>query len=907
MIEIYASRLSDQGKETYKTRKRQTLAEWLYGHGIDRETDLTQLALSLYVNGDLVLPWQWPSYEFGKKDLVEIYREPKSGFEIIGTSFLAIFAAKAVLSALMPKLPSTNSNNRGTGSPLDEASAKGNKVKINDVVPECAGFNPARYPDYAVLPRRYFAGPREQRIEMLLVVGRGSYLIPPSTVKVGQTPLLTLGADASFTIYQPGANLAAEPAHIFWYTAPEVGASSTGTAGLELTVSTDLTTQATASVFAFNSFTVSIPSGAGTFPGDWTSGLLLNIIAPYSYTVADGTGTGGRDIISGDITQLGFIAGDTIEISGDNAGQYTVFSATATELQLDYASGAAGTGLVTGTVSMSIAFRGMRYRILAAGSSSLLVERIKSDGTADGTWPGWTTMSSNLARVQLDPSNYQGGYRGPFPACPPGEVVSVIEWDTLFPSGIIGLGAKGDTYTVQSGHVMEYRDMAAGGGWTVVTKVEGGNTLDSQGFTYRTTLPYAMRAEVRMKREPKVGGANSSEVRDSVQWLQLKGLMINSSPTSYDDVTMIACNIRGGDRISSQTENLVSVECTRILPVLRGGVWQSPQPTREISAWIGHVIRSVGYNDATDIDLAELERLESTRWTPRGDTYDKIVTDSGTVKANLIECLQAGFSELTIDRGVLVPVRDEPRGEVFDHVYNPQIMIDPLSYEFKAPNQPDDYDGVDVEYFDHITRQYETVPCRLPGDLGTRVEQVKLEGVCVRYKAWRIGMRQRRSHLYRRREYSFRTELDALNSGYLDYVALGVTTPGYGQSALVESISPNPYVIGTPATIGSSEPLDWSKSGVYKVVLRRKDGTASGPYVATRVDDYTFTIPTLDFVPDLSGQIDTPPIIQFGHESTWCFPALITEVKPSGTKSCAVSAVNYDVRMYADDDNFPPA
>jgi hypothetical protein len=901
MIEIYASRLSDAGKETYKTRKRQTLAEWLYHNGIDRKTDLTQLAVSLYVNGDLVLPWQWPKYEFGPKDHVEIYREPKSGFEVIGTSFLAIFAAKAVLSALMPKLPSTNSSNRGQGAGLDEASAKGNKVKINDVVPECAGFNPARYPDYAVPPRRYFASPREQRIEMLLNVGKGSYSIPPSTVKVGQTPLLSLGSDAGFNIYPPSSDLSAEPAHYYWYTAPEVGASSTGTAGLELTVSTNLTTSATASVFAFNSFTVSIPSGAGTFPADWTSGLMLNIVSPYGYTITDGTGTGGRDIINGDITQLGLVAGDTIQIAGDNAGDYTVFSATATQLQLDYASGAAGTGLVTGIVTMSITFRGMRYRILTATSSALLVERIKSNGTADSGWPGWTSMSSNLARVQLDTSNLQGGYRGPFPACPAGEVITAIEWDTLFPSGIVGLGSKGDMYVVQSAHDMEYRDMALGGAWTVIAKQESGNTLDSQGYTYRVNLPYPMRAEVRVKREPKVGGANSAEVNDTVMWLALKGLMPSSSPTSYPGVTQIACNIRGGDRLSSQTENLISVECTRILPVLRGGAWQAPQPTREISAWIGHVIRNVGYSDTTDIDLAELNRLESTRWTPRGDTYDRIVTDSGTVKSNLIECLQAGFSELTIDRGVLVPVRDEPRGPVFEHVYNPQVMLEPLSYEFSAPNQPDDFDGVDVEYFDHGTRQNETVQCRLPGDLGTRVEQVKLDGVCVRYKAWRIGMRRRRSHLYRQRQYSFKTELDALNSAYMDYVALGVSTPGYGQSALVES-----YQAGPPVTIGSSEPLDWLTPGVYKVVLRRKDGTASGPYIASRIDDYTFTIPTMDFVPDLSGQIDTPPVIQFGHESTWCFPALISEVKPSGTRTCSVSAVNYDVRMYADDDNFPP-
>lgn len=901
MIEIYASRLSNVGKETYRPRKRQTVLAWLRANGVSKDTDLNKLQMSLYLNGERLVPYQWSTAEFGKDDHVEIYREP-AGTDPFSITFALIFGAKAVLSALMPKLPTTNSGSRGQGKALDEASSKGNKVKINDVVPECAGYNPARYPDYAVVPRRYFAGPREQRIEMLLVITKGAALVPPSTVKTGQTPLLSLGADASFHVYQPGADLSADPAHLFWYTAPEVGAGSTGTAGLELTVSSDLTTQATASVFAFNSFTVSIPSGAGTFPADWSAGLMINIIAPYSYTITDGTGTGGRDIIGGDITQLGLIAGDTIEIAGDNAGLYVVFSATATQLQLNYSNGAAGTGLTTGVATMAIAFRGLRFQIITRADSSLLVQRIKSNGAVDSGWPGWSSNSSNLARVQLDSSNYQGGYRGPFPACPDGEVISHIEWDTLFPSGIVGLGAKGDMYVVQSGHDMEWRDMAIGGAWNVVSKVEQGNTLDSQGHSYQVALPYLMRPEVRLKRQPKVGGANSSEVNDTVMWLALKGLMINSSPTTYPDVTMLTCNIRGGDRISSQTENLISVEMTRILPVLRGGVWQSPQPTREISAWVGHVIRSVGYSDTDDIDLAELDRLESTRWTPRGDTYDRIITGSGTVKSNLMDCLQAGFSELTIDRGVLVPVRDEPRGEQFDHMYNPELMLEPLNYEFNAPNQPDDFDGVDVEYFDHITRQNETVPCRLPGDAGTRVDKVKLEGVGVRFRAWRIGMRLRRSYLYRQRKYSFKTELDALNSGYMDYAALGVATPGYGQSAVLLE-----YLPGPPVTLVSSEPLDWSKPGNYKALVRRRDGTAAGPYLATRVDDYTFTVPTLDgFVPDLTGNLDTPPIIQFGHESTWCFPALITEVKPSGTRFCSVSAVNYDARMYADDDNFPP-
>lgn len=898
MIEVYASRLSDGGKETYESEVSQTIAEWLYANGIDRDTSLEKLAISIYLNGDPLFPGQWTKANFSPSDLLEIYREPKGAFNTIFAPIINVL--QAGLKALMPKTPNVQNPNTRSGKGLDEASAKGNKVKINQVRTECAGFNPARYPDYLIPPRRYFAGPFEQRVEMMLAITVGDCIA--ESVKIGQTPLLSLDpADADYTIYGPDADLSADPAHLFWYSAPEVGNSSTGAAGLELTVSSALTYQATASVFQFLDDTVAIPSGAGSFPADWTAGILLAIAAPYSYTVTNGTGTGGRDVITGPIAQLGLTAGDTIEIQGANAGQYVVFSIGA-DLQLNYAGGAPATGLTSGsTVVMAISFVGLRFRLLTRTAQLIQVERIKSDGvTVDTGWPGWDSLSSNQGQVRLDVSNLVGGYRGPFPACPPGEIVTKLEWDVFFATGLTGIGREGQIYGIPSSHVFEYRDMALGGAFTALTKTVNGGSLDAQGYTFLETLPYAMRPECRIRRLPTTLG-RPEEAHDDSMWYGLRGLMATSSPISYEGMTTMSVNVRGGDRISSQSESLINLEVTRILPVLRSGVWGPAEPTREISAWVGHVARSVGYSDTTDIDIAELERLESTRWTPRGDTYDKIITEADTVKSNLLECLQAGFSELTIDRGLLVPVRDEPRGESFDHVYNPQVMLDPLSYEFTMPDQPDDFDGVDVEYFDHITKQNETVECRLPGDGGTRVKKVKIDGVGVRFRAWRIGMRIRRAQVYRQREYSFKTELDALNSAYFDYVALGVTTPGYGQSAEVVG-----YTAGSPVMLESSEPLDWSVAGVHKVLVRRKDGTASGPYVATRIDDYTFTIPILDFVPDLSGMIDTPPIIQFGHESKWCFPALITDVSPSGTRTCNVKAVNYDVRVYADDDNFPP-
>jgi len=907
MIEVYASRLTDEGKESYTTDRRWGVLEWLRANGIGEDVILEALPMSVYLNGERLLPVQWEKTTFKPADELEIYREPK-GTDPFSITAALIFGAKAVLSFLTPKIPSLRSASSKSGDDLDEASAKGNKVKINDVRAELAGRNKARYGDYLVVPHTYFLGPREQRRELMLAVGIGDYQITAEGVKIGQTPIVSMGPDGYFKIYPPGADLSNDPAHNYWYQVPEVGASSTGANGLELTVTSTLTARVTSSVLEFNADTVSIPTGSGTFPADWTSGLIIDIAAPYAYTVGDGGGADGRDVISGNIEQLGFVVGDTIEIQGDNAGRYIVSYADKSNLQLNYEGGTPATGLSLGNLTMAMGFRGLKYQIVARGDQILQVKRIRSDGvTVDDAWPGWASRSTSQGQIVLDDSNLEGGYRGWFPACPVGEVITAIQVSNFCPAGLIGLGAKGEEFPLAIYVDVDYQDM--NGGPVVTTRItHTASTFDAVGFTDTIQLPYPMRPQIRERKVfVQQGGLRKNEYHDTTMWYSAYGLMPSGSKTSYEGMTVLSANIRGGDRISSQTESMISVDCTRILPVLRNGAWQAPQPTREISAWVGYVCRSIGYDDTKDLDIVELERLETTYWTPRGEWYDKIINSPFTVKEALIEALRVGFSELTINRGVITPVRDQPRGEVFDHVYNPQVMTDPLSYEFSAPDQPDDFDGVDVSYFSNITLQDETVTCRLPGDKGERTEKIKVDGVGDRWRAWRIGMRQRRSHIYRNRQYSFRTELDALNSGYLDYVALGVSTPGYGQSAFVIDYI---QVAGT-VFITSSEALDWSKPGRYKVVVRRKDGSAAGPYIASRIDDRRFTISTADFISDMRGVPELhgpsePPILQFGHEDNWCFPALIQSVSPSGTDTCSVKAVNYDERMYLDDDNFPP-
>ncbi|UTL79546.1 host specificity factor TipJ family phage tail protein [Pseudomonas putida] len=595
-----------------------------------------------------------------------------------------------------------------------------------------------------------------------------------------------------------------------------------------------------------------------------------------------------------------------IEIVGANAGNYTVATYTPgvgsapDEMTLDWADGGAATGLALGTgLVMGIGFRGLRYRITAASTASISVERMDVDGENDATWPGYDALTTSAAVLRLDGSTQEGDWSGPFPACPAGTTTSRIAWDIFFPQGLVHVGGKGDLNNLSVTVEMQYRDITLAGAWTSFKKTYTQMTLDQLGFTEYMDIPGDIRPEVRMRRI----GAKSTSTQDAntVQWYGLRANL--PAPTSYAGVTLLALRVKGGNRIASQSESQVSVIATRKLRTRRDGAWTAPEATRDIAAWIGYIAESVGYSvedGDSDIDLDELDRLQAI-WTVRGDYYDRTIDTASTVKACMIEALQAGFAELTIDRGLIRPVRDEPRGPDFDHIYNPQVMTKPLKREAEHITE-DDFDGVDVEYTDSTTWQVETVECRLPGDLGLRTEKVKVEGISDETRAWRYGMRRRRMQVYQRKRYSFSTELDALNSGYLDYALLGDTTPGYGQSAMLKGYAQ----LGGLHMLVSSEPFNWSAGGEHWIALRRRDGSASGPYVATRIDDYRLTIPELDFVPVLDSAMDAP-VLQFGPKAKFCYPALIKEVNPSGTVSCNVTAVNYDARVYLDDDNFPPA
>ena len=1017
MIEFYPNKLSNTAPlGTWKTDRRMSIEEWLKSLAPSYERRDSP-PISVVLNDEVIEQHLWHKVKFKPADLLQIYREPK-GTDPFSITFALFKGAKAVLKSIMPKMPGMPSS-AGTqqGDPLTEASAKGNKVKLGDPVRQVAGHQRV-YPSYLAQPRRYFVSPRDQRVEMILLVGEGEYDMPVPKRKVGETPLISLGADAVVTAYGPGADLSGDPAHINWFNVPEVGASSSGSAGLELTMATDLTRSAVASAYQFVDDTISVPSGSGQFPADWSNGIIIRVLAPYTYTVIDGGA--GRDIIRGPLEMLNPTAGMLIEVAGANAGLYVVNSytpyspgvpanpgtastltgsaapsrydfdvtplsfslvrgastypitlntattdltglvsalntllsgtpfqaqqssgllrfveltpfagqaitataastilgsspvgstGTATtsaipeqpaEMTLDYDGGSPVVGLALGQGLATIGPRGLRYRITAFSTSLLEVERLTSSGSTDAGWPGFNAMQTVNGLITLDASNLQGGYRGPFACCPENEKVTELEWSVTYANGLCGIGREGQIYEIPTYYVFEYRDMDVSGAWTQLQYMNVGGSLDAQGFTERITLPYAMRAEARIRKQyvDRPGRIND-EARDDATWTDLRGRMQNS-PTSYPGLTVITCNIRGGDRLSAQSESQVSVEATRILPLMEGGTG----PSRDIVPWCIYQLKQRGYTD-DDLDLPEWQAFHNT-CVARGDTYDETLDSTITVKDMINNALACGFGELVTFRGLLRPVRDSARA-AFDvtygpktQTYSPQNMTKMLKISGAMPSI-NDFDGVDVEYFSRETWAWETVECRWPGDLGTKVEKIKMPGISDETRAWRIGMRRRGHQKFRTDIYTWETEMDGSNSGYLSFAAVADDAPKRCQSAILLAFE----VTGSGTLLTSSEPLDFSAGGEHRIGVRKLDGTLSGPWTATQVDPYTVLVDALDFTPEVDGPLE-PPHILFGPASRWAYPVLVTSSDPANGNT-AMKGMPYDARVYTYDDQFPPA
>ena len=880
---------------------------------------------TVLINGVLVNERYWPVTRIKSSDVVEWRAMPQDPVSWTVATWIMVASAAisvgSLIYAMSMKKGLSGSGSSAQGSAITSASATANQPKLFGVVRELFGQHIC-YPDYLNQPRKWFSGLREQSMDVLMAIGVGYYDLPISRMFIGETNFETFDGFLNYSLFDPDVNVSSHQAHRCWYNAPEVGYTDSSS-GLKLTAGAYGTQYMSGSKYVISGQQITIPIGSGSPPSDWEVGNKVSITTPnIPFTVTNGTVSPYRDIISGEFSKLSLATNNTIVISGASAnnGSYRIFSYTAgvdpalDQMTLDVwgtrvINGVSTTGwfpatsLTAGSFTGDVQKEGTLYEIdslitATVDTDEVLIgfsfTRLLTNGvTVDSSWIGFQNEGTITgATIELDASSVVGGWLGWFPVCPSGETTSLIEWDLTTPSGFgkinSGGGIDGRSRQVQYQiRVVGETDPVVDSYYTIA-----GASRDQLGWSPQQVVANG-RYEMRVRR---IGAEDTAtDSMDTINWFGLKSLL--PTPTSYTGITTLALTLTGSDTIASQTENKINVVPQRKLQIVQNDAFTTAlYQTNDIAPVVRYIAHSVGYDDS-QIDIAELIRLDGI-WKARGDTFKYIYDSNVVVRDAINTALNVGFSEMTVSQGKIKPVRDEPRDILNAHMYTPQNMTKTLKANFSVVT-PEESDGIRVTYVDEDTWKEATVLCLLLTDTGFKLDEITIDGVTTRDKAYQLGMRQRSIQFHRRKKYTFSTEMDALNSEYFSTAVLGDDIPSYAQSGIMWSIQAQ----GTDkALIQSSEMFTWKEGASHVVSWRKANGKIAGPFPCSKVSDF-YLLATIgaEPLPTINGKQE-PPHLLFGTSTEYGYPAIVTKVAPSGRFDIAVEAVNYSANVYAYDD-----
>lgn len=526
------------------------------------------------------------------------------------------------------------------------------------------------------------------------------------------------------------------------------------------------------------------------------------------------------------------------------------------------------------SVELAISKVGQRFVLTGASAGIITVDRVDSAGVS--TWTGWGAGFETLdIEIRLGADSTEGGWAGTFKATPADEICDALEFDVFMPQGLMGIDKKGRRYSMSVGIEFRYRSSPSDP-WEYFTKTYTENEKDQIGFTERINFnPPRRIVECDMRRTSPE--SQSAQQSNKAEWYGLRTRIVGA-PTSYPEFTTVAVRVKGSSAIGTDADEQLSVIATRILD----GV-----PERRISKAVEYIARR------TPVDSAALAALE-TIWGPRGDTFDHSFESFHTVKQATKTALAVGFADFTMDDGVLSPVRDQR--------IPPELMY-AFWQTFSARNttprsmtttidlpSDDETDGVDIEYLDETTWRIETVRCMEPGSLGLKIEKRKADGITNRTRAYRFGMRYLMTLKTEREQIRAQTELSGLNAGFGRPVNFVFEVPGWSQSSRVNSL------VGD--ILEARDTLDWQDGAQHVVALRRDDGTMTNVLAAERLGPKRIRVSgSFGFVP-------TPyhTHLFFGIQEEFSTPAIMREVRPSGTNRVNLMAIAYNPDKYIYDD-----
>jgi hypothetical protein len=880
------------------------------------------------LNGSAFNPKEWNHRVLFAHDRIEVVIPPK-GLDPISWAIIAISVISAAYSyyvmSQMNQIGSSSST-VPTGNNIYDINIQANSAELMGVRSQWFGQHKV-VPSYLCAPFKYYDDDDQQCVCVMLHIGEGDYQISSTDITIAGTPINNLGDDATWSLFSPGQNVSSHEAHKNIYTADEVGGTDSSS-GLDFVGPSDIVAvnAGDSIVITLSGNTVLYQKGGKTIDFEWDNGTTFTITGTSSTSVVfDGLVEivdGGNDETTGDLLPdkiigsglTALIVGQTYQLSGagsTNDGVYKVATVSSSQLTLTDTSGNPVTWLAEG-ISIPVKFLKTNtndgaYQVNSTDSSKrLVVSRV------GGGWSSFIGGSySSGVTLQVTSADLPDYQLGPYVACPSGYKTNYLEIDMLRSSGWGHYNDDGvlESITVEWEIWVRDADLGVADAWQKFPQSYSGTSYDQMGRTHKITLNGWKRPEVMLVRKTK--SYDDSKYLDKLQWMRLKARL--PTATSYAKSTTLAVSIRSNSSLSAAATKKIKVLVKRKLPIPDGnGGWTSTSyATRDIAPVIRYIVHNSGGSD-DDIDMDELLALHEETWSPNQDYFDGGFVDDSTVYSALKTVLQSGMSEFCFDLGKILPKRLFPKASP-GHVYTPDIMTGKGLTVTTTLYDPDENEGLIVYYMNPTDWTTGSVKCWI-GDKNAITKWGELEltkGVTSKTRAWRIGMRMLRRTQSEKISYSFTTEMDALNSSYMDYVELCDDLPNFGQFGEVVDWQVVTNSTGNSvAQITVDRELEWTDGDTHYMTIRRHDGTGNGPFTAIKVSDQVVQLSgQLDFIPNLTGNIE-PPLWLFGDSERYSESAIITSITPTvndDTTTCTVKASNYVDDIFKDDENEPPS
>lgn len=868
-----------------------------------------------------VIPLSDTNVFLGEDDIVFV--SPEFGFGVDWLVYAAIAISLASAAYALTQIPpNVDAGDSKQPSSVYNYNAQGNKVRIGNPVKIQYGRMPD-YPDIITPQWWEYDDQNHQIYYQVFTKGCGRFQFHKHVI--GETPISEFESDIEVRTYEPGQTVDHFP-HIVW-TSKEVGGSD-GQSGLTMEgVTGDWVASISNAKANFENKHVQLwewyryrankdTTNAYWRKREWpwkkgqhivitnTQQDSLRIEGNLSFIDKGSGGEPPEPLPDQIVSEKGWgelTVGERITITGAGKNSGTCVIAKLVDTKTIEVNNEAGEP-ITNLVPMNNVFCRIykaekndgTYVCTDDHGSLQLVNAADLKPVPD--WVGFVTMISETAKFSLLERDQVGPWVGNFITVPEGYVSQDIGLDFIFARGL----GKMDNGSIVNRTVkwkIRWREAGTTNPYVEheVELTKADNTPQRMTFWLKKSGKFVpgKRYEIGCQRVSFVD--DNASVFDEVQWSGLKSVIQYNYVNSEE--TIITLKIIATNALSQQANSRYWNDSTRILPVRQANGQWIEQPTRSIAHAVIDACRNTVYgaglpDDAIDFDTYNAYHAE---WEKRGDYADGLFDSAIAFWPALKQLLSVGRSKPRVDHGAVSMWRDEPRVALCKP-YAPVNMTDAFVAN-TSHHQPDDADGIEIEWFNPVTRKSERLLCTLPHQKGYRPKPIKLTFITDKAHAKREGLFLAASEFYRRTTISLTTDLDGWESMYGDLIPVAHDSVKWGEYGEVEDkwVKDGKYYLHLTGL------MTWEPGKTHYIAFDLDGRTIHGPYRVESTD-----------TPGVVILLDPPshPIYGIGergkrrsqyffgtNKDTLYRTCIIDDVSMKGETQVKVKAIEDDPRM----------